>query len=98
MKPTGDSSPDAEVAVPYVEIRIGKPVAYASIICPWPITRPTCPGEVGVPSAPAKNTRSPGCTWEAEDEDQYYLQKHPDGETCHFPRPGWKLPHRETAS
>ena len=39
-----------------------------------------------------------GRFWEAEDEDQYYLQKHPDGETCHFPRPGWKLPHRETAS
>ncbi len=35
---------------------------------------------------------------EAEPEDQDYLQKHPDGDTCHFPRPGWKLPHRETAS
>jgi len=34
----------------------------------------------------------------ADVEDQYYLQKHPDGQTCHFPRPGWKLPHRETAS
>jgi hypothetical protein len=27
VKPTGDSSPGAEVAVAYVEIRIGKPVA-----------------------------------------------------------------------
>jgi peptide-methionine (S)-S-oxide reductase len=35
---------------------------------------------------------------EAEAEDQYYLQRHPDGYTCHFPRPGWKLPHRETAA
>jgi peptide-methionine (S)-S-oxide reductase len=39
-----------------------------------------------------------GTFWEAEAEDQYYLQRHPDGETCHFPRPGWKLRHRETAS
>jgi peptide-methionine (S)-S-oxide reductase len=39
-----------------------------------------------------------GPFWEAGDEDQYYLQKHPDGQTCHFPRPGWKLPLRETAS
>ena len=39
-----------------------------------------------------------GAFWEAEAEDQYYLQRHPDGDTCHFPRPGWKLPHRETAA
>ena len=39
-----------------------------------------------------------GRFWEAEAEDQDYLQRHPDGETCHFPRPGWKLPHRETAA
>jgi peptide-methionine (S)-S-oxide reductase len=39
-----------------------------------------------------------GPFWEAEPEDQDYLQKNPDGDTCHFPRPGWKLPHRETAS
>jgi FMN phosphatase YigB (HAD superfamily) len=34
--------------------------------------------------------------WEAEAEDQDYLQRYPCGCTCHFPRPGWKLPHRET--
>ena len=39
-----------------------------------------------------------GRFWEAPDEDQDYLQHHPEGETCHFPRPGWKLPHRETAA
>ena len=44
-------------------MRIGKPVAYASTIMPCPITMPTCPGEVVVPSDPAKNTRSPGCSW-----------------------------------
>ena len=49
--------------VPNEEMRIGKPVAYASIILSWPITRPTWPGAVAVPSAPAKKTRSPGSTW-----------------------------------
>lgn len=39
-----------------------------------------------------------GPFWEAEEDDQYYLQKHPDGETCHFVRPGWKLPRRESKS
>jgi peptide methionine sulfoxide reductase MsrA len=34
--------------------------------------------------------------WEAEPEHQDYLQRYPNGYTCHFPRPGWKLPHRET--
>ena len=36
--------------------------------------------------------------WEAEPEHQDYLQRIPNGYTCHFPRPGWKLPHRETAA
>ncbi|MGD0394384.1 MAG: peptide-methionine (S)-S-oxide reductase MsrA [Acidimicrobiales bacterium] len=36
-----------------------------------------------------------GSFWEAGEEDQDYLQKHPAGETCHFVRPGWKLPHRQ---
>ncbi len=35
-----------------------------------------------------------GPFWEAEEDDQDYLQKNPDGEMCHFVRPGWKLPHR----
>jgi peptide-methionine (S)-S-oxide reductase len=35
-----------------------------------------------------------GPFWEAEEEDQDYLQKHPEGETCHFIRPGWRLPRR----
>jgi peptide-methionine (S)-S-oxide reductase len=50
------------------------------------------PGKVVTAVEPA------GPFWEAEPEDQDYLQKHPDGQTCHFPRPGWKLPRRETAS
>jgi peptide-methionine (S)-S-oxide reductase len=36
--------------------------------------------------------------WEAEPEHQDYLQRYPNGYTCHFPRPGWKLPHRESAA
>ncbi|MFC8384883.1 peptide-methionine (S)-S-oxide reductase [Nocardia sp. NPDC057272] len=29
--------------------------------------------------------------WAADSEHQNYLQRHPDGYTCHFPRPRWKL-------
>src|ERR1700712_3713183 len=36
--------------------------------------------------------------WEAEPEHQDYLEKYPNGYTCHFPRAGWKLPRRETAA
>lgn len=35
-----------------------------------------------------------GPFWEAEPEHQDYLQRIPDGYTCHFPRPNWKLPVR----
>ena len=35
--------------------------------------------------------------WEAEPEHQDYLQKYPNGYTCHFPRAGWKLPRRAEA-
>jgi len=36
--------------------------------------------------------------WEAEPEHQDYLQHYPNGYTCHFARPGWKLPKRASAS
>ena len=49
------------------------------------------PGKVVTEVEPA------GPFWEAEPEHQDYLQRYPNGYTCHFPRPGWKLPHRETA-
>ena len=32
--------------------------------------------------------------WEAEPEHQDYLERIPNGYTCHFVRPGWKLPQR----
>ena len=46
------------------------------------------PGKVVTAVEPA------GPFWEAEPEHQDYLEKYPDGYTCHFVRPGWKLPHR----
>ena len=46
------------------------------------------PGKVVTEVSPA------GPFWEAEPEHQDYLERYPDGYTCHFPRPGWKLPHR----
>jgi peptide-methionine (S)-S-oxide reductase len=33
-----------------------------------------------------------GDFWEAEPEHQDYLERYPNGYTCHYPRPGWKLP------
>ena len=35
-----------------------------------------------------------GPFWQAEPEHQDYLEKYPNGYTCHFPRPGWVLPRR----
>ena len=44
------------------------------------------PGKVVTEVKPA------GDFWQAEPEHQDYLQRRPDGYTCHFPRPNWKLP------
>ena len=33
-----------------------------------------------------------GDFWEAEPEHQDYLERYPDGYTCHYVRPEWKLP------
>ncbi|MGO7762859.1 peptide-methionine (S)-S-oxide reductase MsrA [Rhizobium ruizarguesonis] len=35
--------------------------------------------------------------WEAEPEHQDYLERIPNGYTCHFIRPDWKLPKRSAA-
>jgi peptide-methionine (S)-S-oxide reductase len=43
------------------------------------------PGKVVTELAPA------GDFWEAESEHQDYLLRYPNGYTCHFPRPDWKL-------
>ena len=46
------------------------------------------PGKVVTEIAPA------GPFWEAEAEHQDYLERLPNGYTCHFIRPDWKLPAR----
>ena len=38
-----------------------------------------------------------GPFWLAEPEHQDYLERLPNGYTCHFVRPGWKLPRRASA-
>jgi peptide-methionine (S)-S-oxide reductase len=39
-----------------------------------------------------------GPFWEAEPEHQDYLERYPNGYTCHYPRPHWRLPRREAAA
>jgi peptide-methionine (S)-S-oxide reductase len=46
------------------------------------------PGKVVTEVAPAKEF------WEAEPEHQDYLERIPNGYTCHFIRPNWVLPRR----
>jgi peptide-methionine (S)-S-oxide reductase len=50
------------------------------------------PGKVVTEVSPA------GDFWEAEPEHQDYLQRYPNGYTCHYVRPGWKLPRRADAN
>jgi peptide-methionine (S)-S-oxide reductase len=46
------------------------------------------PGKVVTEVVPA------GDFWEAEPEHQDYLEHYPNGYTCHWPRPNWRLPKR----
>ena len=50
------------------------------------------PGKVVTELAPA------GPFWQAEPEHQDYLERYPNGYTCHFARPNWVLPKRTTAA
>ena len=43
------------------------------------------PGKIVTEIAPA------GPFWEAEPEHQDYIERHPNGYTCHFIRPAWKI-------
>ena len=47
------------------------------------------PGKVVTEVSPAREF------WQAEPEHQDYLERYPSGYTCHYIRPGWKLPVRE---
>jgi peptide-methionine (S)-S-oxide reductase len=50
------------------------------------------PGKVVTEVTPA------GPFWEAESEHQNYLERYPNGYTCHFVRPDWVLPPRTHAA
>ena len=50
------------------------------------------PGKVVTEVEPA------GPFWEAEPEHQDYLERIPNGYTCHYARPGWKLPKKQVAA
>ena len=50
------------------------------------------PGKVVTEVQPA------GPFWEAEPEHQDYLERYPNGYTCHYVRPNWVLPKRATAA
>ena len=50
------------------------------------------PGKVVTEVKPA------GPFWEAEPEHQDYLERYPNGYTCHYPRANWKLPKRAEAT
>ena len=39
-----------------------------------------------------------GDFWKAEPEHQDYLERIPNGYTCHFPRPDWVVPKRSNAA
>jgi len=49
------------------------------------------PGKVVTEVVPA------GAFWQAEPEHQDYLERYPNGYTCHFVRPDWVLPKRAAA-
>jgi peptide-methionine (S)-S-oxide reductase len=49
------------------------------------------------PGKVVTEVQAAGPFWEAEPEHQDYLLKYPNGYTCHFVRPGWKLPRRSEA-
>ncbi len=49
------------------------------------------------PGKVVTEVKSAGHFWEAEPEHQDYLQRIPNGYTCHFVRPDWVLPNRNKA-
>ena len=49
------------------------------------------PGKVVTEVAPV------AAFWQAEPEHQDYLERYPNGYTCHYPRDAWVLPVRATA-
>jgi peptide-methionine (S)-S-oxide reductase len=50
------------------------------------------------PSKAVTEIAAAGPFWEAEPEHQDYLERIPNGYTCHFIRPDWKLPSRQEST
>ncbi len=48
------------------------------------------------PGKAVTEVKPAGAFWEAEPEHQDYLERIPNGYTCHFVRKDWVLPHRST--
>ncbi len=48
------------------------------------------------PGKVVTEVKAAGPFWQAEPEHQDYLERIPNGYTCHFVRPNWKLPRRTT--
>src|ERR1700740_2824826 len=46
------------------------------------------------PGKAVTEVKTAGPFWEAEPEHQDYLERYPNGYTCHYIRPNWRLPHR----
>lgn len=46
------------------------------------------------PGKVVTEVKAAGDFWEAEPEHQDYLERIPNGYTCHFPRPNWRLPRK----
>jgi peptide-methionine (S)-S-oxide reductase len=49
------------------------------------------------PGKVVTEVKAAGPFWQAEPEHQDYLQRYPNGYTCHFVRSNWVLPHRAAA-
>jgi peptide-methionine (S)-S-oxide reductase len=49
------------------------------------------------PGKVVTEVKAAGPFWQAEPEHQDYLEKYPNGYTCHYIRPNWTLPHRAAA-
>jgi len=47
------------------------------------------------PAEVVTEVKPAGDFWEAEPEHQDYLERYPNGYTCHYVRPNWKLPARK---
>ena len=50
------------------------------------------------PGKVVTEVRPAGPFWQAESEHQDYLERYPNGYTCHYPRPNWTLARRKSVA